>query len=502
MRESTSVSPLQIVFVAAEAVPLAKTGGLADVCGVLPIELSKLGHKCSLFLPGYKRALQSGLPMELTQVGFTIPMAGRHVACRLIKTQLPNSNVDVYLVDQPQYFDRDALYGDAHGDYRDNCERFAFFCRAVVHAIEQMDMKPDVVHCHDWQTGIIPAYMATGTGGYAWTRNATSIVTVHNLAYQGRFWHYDMVHTGMDWQYFNWKQMEFYGDLCFLKTGLVFADAVTTVSPTYANEIRTPEHGCALDGVLRDRGDSLLGIVNGVDYNVWNPKTDKHIATNFDISNWRVGKYDCKRQLRNDLGLANQDAVLIGIVSRLASQKGWDLIIPLLHRWLPSDRAVQWAVLGTGEEPIEAELSQLANHFPQKLAVRLEFSETLAHRIEAGSDIFLMPSRYEPCGLNQLYSLRYGTIPVVHATGGLVDTVIDASPQNLAADTATGFAFCGYRLDELENTLNRAVSTCRTEPTIWSQLVARGMGQDWSWARSATQYAQLYAETLAKKRGA
>lgn len=495
------MSSLQIVFVATEAVPLAKTGGLADVCGVLPCELEKLGHKCSLFIPGHRRALACGLPMEVTDVGFAIPMGGRHVACRLLKTQLPGSSVDVYLVDQPQYYDRDSLYGDSQGDYRDNCERFAFFCRAVVHAIEQMDMRPDIVHCHDWQTGLVPAYTATGAGGYEWTKCASSIMTVHNLAYQGRFWHYDMVLTGLDWRFFNWQQMEFYGDLCFLKTGLVFSDAVTTVSPTYAVEIRTPEHGCALDGVLRDRGESLVGIVNGVDYNVWNPSTDTFLPQTYDVRNWRIGKRACKRKLRGDLGLADGDTVLVGIVSRLAAQKGWDLIIPLLQRWLPTERQVQWIVLGTGEEPIEQELTRLSERYRHKLALKLEFSEALAHRIEAASDIFLMPSRYEPCGLNQLYSLRYGTVPVVHATGGLADTVADATRENLEQGRATGFAFPSYRLDQLEHTLGRAVDICRTEPTLWGKIVENGMAQDWSWRQSAAQYSQLYESTVAKKRG-
>lgn len=499
VRESSTPSPLNIVFVASEAVPFAKTGGLADVCGVLPAELAKLGHKCTLFIPAYRRAMSCGVPIDATDVGFTIPMGGRHIACRLLKAQLA-LGVDVYLIDQPQYFDRDHLYGDAGGDFRDNCERFAFFCRAVVHAIEQMDMRPDVVHCHDWQSGLIPAYIATGTGGYGWTKDACSIMTVHNLAYQGRFWHYDMVLTGLDWQYFNWKQMEFYGDLCFLKTGLVFSDAVTTVSPTYAAEIRTPEHGCGLDGVLRDRGDTLIGIVNGVDYQVWNPGSDRALPQTYDVNTWRQGKHACKKQLRGELGLADSDSVLVGIVSRLAAQKGWDLIIPLLQRWLASERPVQWVVLGTGEEPLETELKRLAERFHQKLAIRLEFSESLAHRIEAASDMFLMPSRYEPCGLNQLYSLRYGTVPVVHATGGLADTVVDATPERLADGTATGFAFHSYRLDELENALARAVAACRTEPAVWSALVDNGMRQDWSWQHSAMQYSQVYENTLAHKR--
>jgi starch synthase len=495
------LSSLNIAFIAAEAVPLAKTGGLADVCGVLPKELQQLGHRVCLFMPAYRRAFQVGLPIEATDIGFTIPMGGRHVACRIMKTRLPQSAVDVYLVDQPQYFDRDALYGDAAGDYRDNCERFAFFNRAVVHAIEQMGIAPDIVHCHDWQTGLVPAYLATGSGGFGWPKRAASITTIHNLAYQGRFWHYDMVLTGLDWQYFNWKQMEFYGDLCFLKTGLVFSDLVTTVSPTYASEIRTPEFGCGLDGVLRDRGSSLIGIVNGVDYEVWNPATDKFLPRNYSVDNWAEGKAACKAALQRELGLAQDpEAAVVGIVSRIASQKGWDLIIPLMKKWLTT-RPVQWVVLGTGEEHHEQELSRLAQHAPHQLAARLEFSETLAHQIEAASDIFLMPSRYEPCGLNQLYSLRYGTVPVVHATGGLADTVIDATPATLTQQIATGFAFHSYRLEELEAALGKAVDIFSLEKATWARLVENGMRQNWSWQQSAARYAELYERTLANKRG-
>ena len=485
---------LHIAIISSEVVPFAKTGGLGDVCGSLPIALEQLGHQCSVFLPCYRSAIHSGLPIESTPIAFTIPMGGRHVACRISKSRLPNSQVTIYFVDQPTYFDRDGLYGDKQGEFRDNCERFAFFCRATMEAISQMGLDIDVVHSHDWQAGLMPAYVTTGFGGYEWARRAKSVMTIHNLAYQGRFWHYDMVLTGLDWQYYNWQQMEFYGQLNLMKTGIAFADAVTTVSPTYAREITEPEHGCALDGTLRDRRQSLIGIVNGVDYSHWNPAVDRYITKKFDVSTWQAGKAECKRALQAALGLAEEsNTPLIGIIGRLADQKGWDLIIPLLQRAL-TEMSVQWVILGTGEERYAQQLTQLAAHSTRKIAVKLEFAEPLAHQIEAASDMFLMPSRYEPCGLNQLYSLRYGSVPIVHSTGGLVDTVTDTTPQSLADDTATGFRFDGYSLDSLRAAVDRAVTMFRTQPELWEQIVTQGMQQDWSWRQSAGAYERVYQQ--------
>ena len=485
---------LHIAMVSSEVVPFAKTGGLGDVCGALPIALEQLGHQCSVFLPCYRSAMHSGLPIESTPIAFTIPMGGRHVACRISKSRLPNSQVTIYFVDQPTYFDRDGLYGDKQGEYRDNCERFAFFCRATMEAIAQLSLDIDIVHAHDWQAGLMAAYVATGFGGYEWARRAKSVMTIHNLAYQGRFWHYDMVLTGLDWQFYNWQQMEFYGQLNLMKTGIAFADAVTTVSPTYAHEITEPEHGCALDGTLRDRGQSLIGIVNGVDYAHWNPALDPYLTKKFDVGNWRVGKSECKRALHAAHGLATEpNTPLIGIIGRLADQKGWDLIIPLLQRALV-EMPVQWIILGTGEERYAQQLKLLASHAPGKIAVKLEFAEPLAHQIEAASDMFLMPSRYEPCGLNQLYSLRYGSVPIVHSTGGLVDTVTDTTPQTLADDSATGFRFDEYSLESLRAAVERAITMFGTQPELWEQIVSRGMQQDWSWRQSAGAYERVYQQ--------
>lgn len=477
-------------------VPLAKTGGLADVCGALPVALESLGCQCSTFLPAYLSAVNSGLPIENTDLVFSIPMAGRNVACRILKTQLPNSGVSVYLVDQPKYFHRDGLYSDSHGEYRDNCERFSFFCRATIEAIERLDLRPQILHCHDWQTGLIPAYMEARLGELAWMEHASSVMTIHNLAYQGQFWHFDMPLTGLDWSYFNWQQLEFYGQLNLMKSGLVFANALTTVSPTYAKEITQPEHGCGLDTILWNRQSDLVGIVNGVDYEQWDPATDPHIAQQYDVSSWQTGKAACKLALQQELGLEPRgDVPLIGIVSRLASQKGWDLILPLLNRWL-ADRQIQWAILGTGEKKYENELQNFALSHPSKLAVSLEFSEPLAHRIEAGCDMFLMPSRYEPCGLNQLYSLKYGSVPVVHATGGLADTVIPVNAETLQSATATGFQFYQYTLDDLQNALEEALDFYRHRRQQWSEIVEAGMRGDWSWRSSAQRYKEVYLDTI------
>lgn len=477
-------------------VPLAKSGGLGDVCGALPRELSQLGVQCTAFLPAYRSVMKSGLHIEPTHITFTVQIAGKHVACRLLRTTLPNSDVTVYLIDQPQYFDRDGFYSDASGEFRDSCERFCFFNRAVAEAIDDLKLAVDVVHCHDWQSGLLPAYIASSYRSYAWTERAKSIMTIHNLAYQGRFWHLDMPMTDLSWDYFNHHQMEFYGDLNLLKTGIVFADQVTTVSPTYAQEITTPEFGCGLEQVLASRGDDLIGIVNGVDYAHWDPATDPHLPKNYTKDDWQTGKRFCKQKVQEELGLrVDPNVPLIGIVSRLADQKGWDLIIPLLLHW-GQNQEVQWAILGTGDPRYEKELKNLAAHHPGKIGVSLQFSEALAHRIEAGSDMFLMPSRYEPCGLNQLYSLKYGSVPVVNAVGGLADTVTDTNDATLKDNSATGFACYEYSVSALESTLHKAIEFHLHRQDIWAQIVFNGMAADWSWSQSARKYMEVYQELV------
>ena len=436
---------MKIAFITTEAVPFAKTGGLADVCGALPIRLAARGHRCCVIMPAFSQIYESGLEIEATDISFAVNLRGRVVGGRLLKSHLPDSDVQVYFVDQPGYFGRPQLYGDHDGDYGDNCERFSFFCRGVLHAISRLHLEPDIVHCNDWQTGLVPAYIRTEFENHPWMASTATVMTVHNLAYQGQFWHWDLEWTGLDWAYFNPAGMEFYGKLNLLKTGLVFADALSTVSPQYAKEIQTAEHGCGLEGVLASRRRDLVGIINGVDYQHWNPEHDPYLTESFSVDSWEQGKAKNKSALRAEFGLADDPNIpLIGLIGRLADQKGWDLIIEAMRRLIEEDRPLQWAVLGTGQPRYHEALQELAQSYPGHIALKLGFSNELAHRIEAASDIFLMPSQYEPCGLNQLYSLRYAAVPIVNPTGGLADTVIDTTAQTLAAGTATGFYLKNY----------------------------------------------------------
>ena len=496
--DSDEEGQVEILIASSEVVPFAKTGGLADVCGALPIELNRQGHNVHVFLPAYRQAQACGQTIEETGIDFQIPVGNRIVKGSLLKSFLPGSGVPVYLVDQPEYFDRPELYRDNGEDYKDNCERFVFFSRAVLEAIRLLDLSVDLVHCNDWQTGLIPAYLKIEYSDAPGYRNIASLITIHNMAYQGQFWHWDMLLTGLDWKYFNWHQMEYYGQLNLLKSGIVFADSINTVSPRYSQEIQSAPLGCGLEDVLRNRSEVLSGIINGADYSIWNPEIDEFIPAHFNADNWREGKSICKDALQNEFGLpVHRDKPLLGIVGRLADQKGFDLIAQVIQQWVHSSET-QWAILGTGEPHYHELLSRLAGEFSDKVAVKLEFSNRLAHLVEAGSDMFVMPSQYEPCGLNQLYSLKYGTIPIVRATGGLADTIFDTNGENLATGRANGYSFEVYEAGALENALGRAVETFRNDQNTWNQLVQTGMRQDWSWSASAQKYVELYEQTIAR----
>jgi starch synthase len=485
------INPL---FATSEAAPFSKTGGLGDVCGALPRELEKLGARPVVILPAFRQVYEAGIPIESTGVGVKIPIGQKVIQGQYLRTELPDSSVPVYLVEQADYYDRPQLYRDQGEDYQDNCERFTFFCRAAVEAIGRLNLDVDLVHCHDWCAGLIPAYLKTLYHDQEHLARLPSILTIHNLAYQGNFWHWDMALTGIDWKHFNWREMEFHGHLSFLKTGIVFADLLTTVSPTYAREILSPPLSCGLEGALQHRAHDLTGIINGVDYSQWDPAVDRYIEPHtYDVSSFAVGKAACKADLQARLGLPlRPDVPLIVAVGRLSDQKGFDLLARVIRQWAVQVDA-QWAILGTGEPKYHETLARLAAEHSDRLAVRLEFSNELAHRMEAGADMFVMPSQYEPCGLNQLYSLRYGTVPVVRATGGLADTVVDATDETLLDGTATGFAFEEYTSLALAEVLQRA---CRAyaDQVTWTQLVQTGMEQDWSWRRSAQDYQRLYVE--------
>ncbi|MEM7453026.1 MAG: glycogen synthase GlgA [Planctomycetota bacterium] len=491
---------MNVILVSSEVVPFAKTGGLADVTGALPGELRKAGHEVSVFMPGYAGCLNANADIEATDIKFSIPLGKRLVEGSLHKSRIPGTDVTIYFVCNEQLFNRPGIYGENGEDYSDNSTRFIFFCRAVVEAVRMLELSPDIVHCNDWQTGLIPAIIKLECASVPAFENAATLMTIHNLAYQGTFWHWDMLITGIDWKHFNWQEMEFHGNLNLLKTGLVYADGITTVSPTYAREIQTAEQGCGLEGLLQHRRNVLSGILNGIDPGEWNPATDELIPFNFDADNVGTGKPECKRVLQEESGLEiNPDVPLIGIVGRLASQKGWSLILPVMRQWLESHDA-QWVVLGTGDQNYHAVLTSLHRTFPKKLGLTLDFSNRLAHRIEAGSDLFVMPSQYEPCGLNQMYSMAYGTVPVVRATGGLADTVINASPENLAAGRANGFSFEPFTAEALDSTLARACAMYIENKEAWRSLIQNGMNRDWSWSASANRYVEIYQDVINRHR--
>ena len=491
---------MNIVLASSEVVPFAKTGGLADVCGALPQQLSALGHRTSVFLPGYRTVVYGDFKVYETDIRLEIPLGNKVVEGRLLRTTLPDSAVEVYVVVQDDYFDRESLYGEQGNDYADNCERFVFFSRSVLEAVRKLDLKPDLIHVNDWQTALIPALLKEEYNSNPIYENIASLITIHNLAYQGVFPAQQMTLTGLDWKHFNQSEMEYWNQLNLLKTGIVFADSINTVSPTYAKEIQTTQQGCGLEGVLVERAECLSGILNGIDTSVWNPETDTLIPANFSADNWPDGKATCKQHLQNLFGLQEDpNKPLIGIVGRLASQKGWSMILEVMKQWL-DQRDVQWVVLGTGDPDYHTILTGLYQTHPHKLGLRLGFSNELAHQIEAGADMFLMPSQYEPCGLNQMYSMAYGTVPIVRNTGGLADTVVDADSNTEQTKSANGFTFEEFETSAMENAISRAVDVYAHDKQRWRELVAAGMQRDWSWASSAKEYQHLYQQTIAKKR--
>ncbi len=492
---------MQIIFTSSEAAPFSKTGGLADVASSLPKALSTAGHQVALISPFYPQERWKWPdwvpPLEVAGPPISIGMGSKSVSARVLQTTIPQSKVMVYLIDQPDYYDRPTLYQNGDRDYRDNCERFIFLSRATIEVARRFGWQPDIIHANDWQTALVPALLKIECGNDTAFQRAASVFTIHNLAFQGQFWHWDMHLTGLDWKYFNWRQMEFFGNLNLMKTGVVFADMVTTVSPTYAEEIQTPEFGCGLNGVLSSRRDDLVGILNGVDTDVWNPKTDPFIEQNYSAATVTEGKAACKAALQQKMGLpVRAEVPLFGMVSRMTGQKGLDIISECAHDFLKLD--LQAVFLGSGDPGYEQFLLRMAREYPQKVAVQVGYNEPLSHQIEAGVDIFLMPSQYEPCGLNQMYSLIYGTVPIVRAVGGLADSVVDAWEQTLANGTANGFSFHDYRGEVLLRQICRAVGLFQDQST-WKKLLLTGMQRDWSWRRSAKEYEQVFHRAQSKR---
>ncbi len=488
---------LRVLFVTAEVTPFARTGGLGDMTAALSQVLSALGHDVRLVIPLYQTVRDGGFALTEVATDLSVPLVTGRRTARVWQGSFAGregpADVPVYFIEQDDYFARPGLYGDETGDYADNAQRFVFFCRAALALAERLEWFPQVFHCHDWHTALVPAFLRFLPGLAARVSAAAALFTIHNLAYQGWFPAWAFGITGLPLSLFRVGGVEFFGLMNFMKAGLYYADQLSTVSPTYAQEICTPELGFGLDGVLRDRREVLTGILNGVDYQGWNPATDPALAAHYSAADL-TGKAVCKRALLRTYEMPEDLAApLVGLISRFVDQKGVDLVADAIDRLLTL--GLRLVVLGSGEARYERRFAELGRRYPARVGVRLGFNDALAHQIQAGSDCLLMPSRYEPCGLTQLYSLRYGTIPIVRATGGLRDTVVPFDP---ASGQGTGFVFQEPRAEALVE----AVGTARrvfADRQAWLRLMHSAMAQDFSWGQSAARYLDLYRRAIATR---
>ncbi|MBI3071327.1 MAG: glycogen synthase GlgA [Deltaproteobacteria bacterium] len=487
-REPAPALPL-VVLLSSEAVPFSKTGGLADVAGALPIALRKAGFDVVLVTPRYGSVDPAKFRLAKRLKPMSVPLGAKSYDVDTFEGKVGDARV--FLIDYPPAFAREGLYRDASGDFADNAFRFALFSRSLFELCLTFDLRPAILHANDWQAALALYYLKREFAAHPLFASTRGVFTIHNLAYQGLFPPAVLEELGVGWDLFKPEGIEFWGKVNFLKAGVLFADAVTTVSERYAAEIQTKEFGCGLEGLLQARAGVLSGIVNGIDADVWNPRTDKLIpATYSEVS--MTGKGKCKLALQGELGLARDpDVPLIGMISRLADQKGFDLVEAAAD-WMMAE-GVQVAVLGTGEAVHEAAARALAARYPGRFSATIGFNDGLAHRIEAGTDMFMMPSRYEPCGLNQLYSLRYGTVPIVRATGGLDDTVDDVDELGRSG---TGFKFHDATGEALLGAVQRAVRAY-SDAAVWRGIVRRGMARDFTWGTSAERYARLYRGLMA-----
>jgi starch synthase len=481
---------MKILFAASEAAPFAKTGGLGDVAGSLPPALAALGHDVRVVMPRY-RAVDPGAWGLKHAASFRVPLASWNERCDALEGRM-GGNVTVYFIDKDVYFDRPGLYSAPQSDYADNAERFIFFSRAIPELCRALDFRPDIIHCNDWQTGLVPLYMKKLYGSHPGLSRAATVFTIHNLGYQGLFRHWDMRLSGLGWDVFTPEGLEFWGKMNFLKAGLVFSDALTTVSPTYGREIQTPEYGHGLEGVLAKRSADLYGILNGIDFDLWDPAQDKALPRTFSAARL-AGKEACRTALGEQAGLPPSGGPVISMVSRIVEQKGVDILAKALPELLSA--GARLLVLGTGDEKYQRLLSAAAGRHPGGMRFFPRFDEQFARLLYAGSDLFLMPSKYEPCGLGQMIALRYGTVPVVRKTGGLADTVVDYDPKT---GQGTGFVFEEYSAPALAACVRRAVSVFR-DRDAWTGLVRSGMKQDFSWEHSAKEYVKVYRKARGKR---
>ncbi len=470
------------MFVASEGLPFSKTGGLADVVEALPKALTALGYEVAVVLPRYRGTQTTAAVIP----SLTIPMGGPRLRFPAIADGALLDGVRYFFVDDPAYFDREGLYGSGGKDYPDNAERYAEFSRAAIEVAKHI-WPTDVFHCHDWQTALVPVLLRTSYGDDPLVKNIPVVFTIHNMGYHGQFTVDVLDRVGIPRALFHPDGLEFWGNVNLLKGGLVYSDYLTTVSRKYAQEIQTPEFGHGLDGVARSRSDRLVGILNGVDYTAWNPAKDEQIAARYSAKDLS-GKQVCKKDLLDAFVLPQEhlDTPVIGIVSRLTDQKGFDLIAEKAHELMKEDVAL--VVLGTGDRKYEELFHALASAYAGRVGVKIAYDNAMAHKVEAGADMFLMPSRYEPSGLNQMYSLKYGTVPIVRATGGLDDSI---EPFDVEHGTGTGFKFYEYSGEALLYAARQALHHYMDE-RIWKRIQLNGMAKDFSWKKPASEYAKLY----------
>jgi starch synthase len=476
---------MNILIASSEVVPFAKTGGLADVAGALPKALSTLGHDVKVVLPKYKMVNDKKFELFKIYSEIKVQVADRIELADIYEGMIPGTDVVVYFIANDKYFGRDGLYQDKGVDYPDNCERFTFYSRAVMEFLKKTEWQPDIIHANDWQSALILMYAKTLYKNDPFYANVATVYSVHNMGYQGIFPAQQLPITGLGWEYFNPDSLEFYGNIALTKAGFVYADVINTVSPQYSREIQTPEFGYGLEGLLRARANDVYGIVNGIDYELWNPLLDPFIVKKYSPRTISL-KYENKAALQQKNGLPQTDVPIIGIISRLADQKGFDILAEDMENIMQMD--LQIVLLGTGEPKYHELFLAMKKKYPNNIGLNLGFDAALAQLIYAGSDMFLMPSRYEPCGLGQLISYKYGTVPIVRKTGGLADTVIDGK---------TGFVFEDYSASALHDAIKRAVAAYNNKKE-WKRLVVNDMGLDYSWNASARKYVELYEKALDK----
>jgi len=486
-----SASSLRVLFSASEMAPYAKSGGLGDVMGALPDALSRMGVECHVIMPLYRSSRQAAADAVDTGQRMNIDLGGDEVSAGLLSLKR-DSGVTVWFLDIPRFYDREGLYGENNHLYSDAAARFVALSKATIELARQL--KPDILHTNDWFSALTSVFLKEHAHPQGVLTRTSSVLTIHNLAYQGIFWYYDWHLLDLPENLFNHEQLEFFGHINFLKGGIVYADAVTTVSPGYAGEIMGPALGNGLEGVLESQAYKLVGIVNGIDTDTWSPQTDPLLPVHYSVESLK-DKARLRQLLLEKAGLqADDSTAVVGLIGRMVEQKGWPVLQEAIAGMLQMDAV--FVILGSGDPAVEAWIKEQQTWFPEKISITIGYNEELAHLIEAGSDFFLMPSRFEPCGLNQMYSMRYGTLPVAHATGGLKDTITDVFDD---PEAGTGVLFHAYTAGSMLDALGRALDFRRFSPDAFRAAQTRGMQEDFSWERSASRYLALYRNMVADR---